>query len=73
MHHGLLDMLHDAADQHIFAIADVIHVYFDGVVEETVQQNRVNRWRPLLLYRRHVAAQFFFAVHHVHSGPPSGT
>ena len=40
MNTGLLDMLHDAADNHIGAVTDRIHIHFDGVIQETVQQYR---------------------------------
>ena len=39
VHAGLLDMLHQAADQHVLAIADGVHVHLDGVVQEAVQQH----------------------------------
>ena len=40
MHPGLLDVLHDAADQHVLAVADGIHVDLDSVVQEAVQEHR---------------------------------
>ena len=36
----LLDMLHDAANQHHFAIADGIDIHFNRIVEEAIQQHR---------------------------------
>ena len=40
MHACLLDVLHDAANQHPLAVADRVHVHFDRVVQEAVQQHR---------------------------------
>ena len=40
MHASLLDMLHDAANQHRFAVADGIHIHFHRVVEEAVEKHR---------------------------------
>ena len=37
---GLLDVLHDAADHHLGAVADAVDVDLDRVVEEAVQQHR---------------------------------
>ncbi len=37
---GLFDVLHDAADDHIGAVADGVHVHLGGVVQEAVQQYR---------------------------------
>jgi hypothetical protein len=45
VHAGLLDVLHDAADQHLLAVADRVDVDLDGVVQEAVQQHRRSRWR----------------------------
>ena len=41
MHAGALDMLHDPADDVILAVAQRIHVDFDGVVEKFVDQHRM--------------------------------
>ena len=35
MHSGLLDMLHDAADQHILAVTDGVDIDLDGIIEGT--------------------------------------
>ena len=40
MHAGLFDVFHDACDQHLLAIGDRIHVHFDGIVQEAVEQHR---------------------------------
>ena len=40
MHAGLLDMLHHAANQHIFTIADGIHIDFPGVIQKAVKKDR---------------------------------
>ena len=37
---GLFDVLHDAADDHVNAVADGVHVHLGGVVQEAVQQHR---------------------------------
>ncbi|MNK62475.1 hypothetical protein D3C87_816560 [compost metagenome] len=37
---GLLDVLHDAADDHVHAVADGVHVHLGGVVQEAIQQYR---------------------------------
>ncbi len=37
----LLDMLHDAGDEHVLAVAEAIHVHLDGVREITVEQQGV--------------------------------
>ena len=37
MHTGLLDVLHDAADEHVFAVTTGVDVHFDGHVEETIE------------------------------------
>ena len=39
MHARLLDMLHDAANQHHFAVADGVNVHFYRIVEEAVEQH----------------------------------
>jgi hypothetical protein len=43
---GLLDVLHDAADVHVAAVADGVDVDLDGVVEEAVEQHRAVVARP---------------------------
>ncbi len=40
MHAGLLDVLHDAGDQHVVAVAERVHVHFGGVFQEAVDQHR---------------------------------
>ena len=51
----LLDVLHDAADHHLLAIADCVDVHLDGVTEKTVHQDRMLRGSP---YRElHILAQ----------------
>ena len=41
MHARLLDMLHDAANEHVLAIGDCVHIDFDGVAQIAVEQQRV--------------------------------
>lgn len=64
MHARLLDVLHDAANQHHFAVADGIHVDFNRVVEEAVEQH----WRIVgNAHRRlEVATQVRFVVDDFH-------
>ena len=40
VHARLLDVLHDAADQHVLAVADGIDVHLDRHVEEAIEQHR---------------------------------
>ena len=39
MHAGFLDVLHDAGDQHVGAVAERVHVHFGGVIQEAVHQH----------------------------------
>ena len=41
MHARLLDMLHDAADEHVLAIGDGVDIDLDGVAQIAVEQQRV--------------------------------
>ena len=41
MNAGLLDMLHDAGDEHVLAVAQRIDVDLDGVGEIAVEQQRI--------------------------------
>ena len=36
---GFFDVLHDAGDQHVFAVGQAVHVDFGGVFEEAVDQH----------------------------------
>ena len=67
MHAGLLDVLHDAADQDLPAVADGIHVDFDGVVEEAVEKH--GRIIGNLHRLAHVALQVALLVHDFHRPP----
>ena len=63
---GLLDVLHDPADDHVLAVGDHVDVHLGGVLEEAVDQHR-----PLVggLHRLgQVAAQVGVVVDHLH-GP----
>ncbi len=40
VHAGLFDVLHDAADQHVLAVAHGIDIHFDGQIQEAVEQHR---------------------------------
>ena len=40
MHTGFLDMLHDARDMHVVAIADRVHIHLDGVRQVAVNEQR---------------------------------
>src|SRR2546430_608833 len=68
MHAGLLDVLHDAADQHVLAVAHRVHVHFDGDVEEAVEQHRAVVRHPHGV--RHVGPQVLLVEHHLHGAPP---
>ena len=64
MYASLLDMLHDAADYHVGAITDRIHVHLDGVIQEAIQQHRrvVGHGNRV----HHVVAQLGLAVDDFH-------
>lgn len=64
MYARLLDMLHDAANQHHFAVADGVNVHFHRVVKEAVEQH----WRIVgdAHRRLEVAAQVDFVVDDFH-------
>ncbi len=40
---GLFDVLHDAADDRDAAVADGVHVHFDGVFQELVDEDGMLR------------------------------
>ena len=64
MHTRLLNMLHDAANQHHFAVADGIHVNFYCVIKEVVQQHwRIVRYADRCL---EVATQVSFVIDDFH-------
>ena len=61
---GFFDVLHDAADDHVFAVRKRVHVHFDRVFEEVIDQHRpVLRILDRFL---HVADDHLFVVgdHH---------
>ncbi|CCJ77186.1 hypothetical protein BN135_2250 [Cronobacter muytjensii 530] len=64
MHARLFDMLHDAANQHHFAVTDGVHINLNGIVQEAVQQH----WRVVgNAHRRlEVATQVGFVVDDFH-------
>ena len=64
MHARLLDVLHDAANQHHFAVADGIHVNFYRVIKEVIQQH----WRIVRHADRRleVATQVSFVIDDFH-------
>ena len=64
VHAGLFDVLHDATDNHIGTVTHRIHIHFDGIVQEAIQQHR-----RIIGHRHgihHVVTQFRFAVHDFH-------
>ena len=64
MHAGLLDVLHDAADEHVLAVAHRIDVDLDGEIEKAVEQHRAV---VRDLHRiGHVLAQIVLVEHHLH-------
>ncbi len=61
---GLLDVLHDAADDDVSTVADRVDIHFDGAVEEVIQQYRavvghLDRFT-------HIALEFLFLVDDLH-------
>ena len=40
---GRLDMLHDAADDGPVPVGNGIHVHFNGILQELVDENRISR------------------------------
>ena len=40
MNSRLLDVLHDAADENRLPVARTVHVDLDGIIEESVEQDR---------------------------------
>ena len=64
MDSGLLDVLHDAADHHLGAVADAVDVDLDRVVEEAVEQDR--RLLAHLDRLAHVALEVLVAVDDLH-------
>ena len=40
MNSSLFDVLHDGTDHHLVAVRDTIDIDFDGLIQESVQQNR---------------------------------
>ena len=61
---GLLDMLHDPADQNLLAVADRIDVEFDRVLEERIDQHRVVPAHPDRLF--HVRLELDLIVDDLH-------
>ena len=43
MHAGFFDVLHDAADNHIRAVGERVHVHFRGFFKELVDQHGARR------------------------------
>ena len=67
MHAGLLDMLHNPADEHILAVGDGVDIDLDGVAQIRVEQHRA-------LARNHhglgdVAGKLGVVVHDLHGAP----
>ena len=64
---GLLDMLHDAADEHPLAVSDAIDIDLDGIVQEAVKQDRrIVRYLDRLT---HVALEIALFVDNLHGAP----
>ena len=64
MYAGLLDVLHDAADQDRLTIAHRIYIDFDRHIQEAIQQHRTVIGYAYGL--SHVSAQILFAEHNLH-------
>src|SRR5712675_659407 len=64
---GLLNMLHDSADENVFAVAGGVHVHLRGIGEEPVEQHRriVRNFDGLA----HVALEILLLVHDLHRAP----
>ena len=68
MHAGFLDMLHDAGDEHVaVGIADGVHIHFDGVMQEPVDQHRVVAGNLEHVSRLHGDLQRGFVRHDDHA------
>src|SRR5579872_1305365 len=67
MNAGFLDVLHDSANDYVFAIRERVYVYFDGIFEEMIDEHRaVLRILDCLF---HVADNGFFVVSDDHGAP----
>ena len=67
VHTGLLNMLHDATDKHLLAVANSVDIALDGVVQKAVQQHRgfvadFDRFA-------HVTLEVALLVHNFHGSP----
>jgi hypothetical protein len=62
---GLLDVFHHAAEVHLGAVVEGVHVDLDGVVEEPVDQHRM--FRGDLGARFDVAAEHLLVVDDLHN------
>ena len=67
MNPGLLDVLHDGADDHALAVAHRVHIHFDGLFEEAIQQHR--RGMGDGEGAAQVAAQLGFGIDDLHGAP----
>ena len=64
---GLLDVLHDSADHHIFAVRERVHVHFNRIFEKVIDQHRtIVRVLDRLL---HVPHNGFLVVGDHHGAP----
>ena len=64
---GLLDVLHDAADEHLRSITDRVDVDLDRVLDEAIDQHRVGRVKPGGLL--HVGDEHRLLVDDLHAAP----
>src|SRR4051812_11280811 len=64
MYAGLLDVFHDATDEHVLTVTHGIHIDFDGQIEKAVEQH----WTVIghLDRVRHVSAQVLLAEYDFH-------
>ena len=67
MNARLLDMLHDAADEHALPVAHAIDVDFGGQVQEAIEQNGAGVRHAD--GRIHIGGEVFFAMDHLHCPP----
>ena len=67
MHACLFDVLHDATDEHLLAIGEAIHVDFDRMIQEVIEQ--YGRIVADLDRLAHVTLKVDLLVHDLHRAP----
>src|SRR6266487_5878280 len=64
MNTSFFDVLHDRADHCSLAIRNTVHIHFDCVLQETINEHRPVRCH--FNCTRHVTAEIFFIVDKLH-------